>query len=357
MRSLLFPLARSTYGVLGLVLLILVGGWVAVDIAELGRHLVNKDLGLASELYGLRLPLLLHRIMPLALVLGLAVTLGQWATEKHLQTIEALGANPLTIPLIGVLLLAPVVGAWWQIGNDQIPTLNRQVNRLLYQNYGIGGAHYWNLHRPTGLVRNGSWLVRFRPQGPTQIRDLEGVKLSGGRVLERLSAAEVNLRESGWIAKNLARSLPVDDGVRTEHQTDATLPFLSSSEAIDHAIGFADEFRSKYLVTMAARAALAGSDPRPFRFEHWRRTSAAVLLLLTLLCAALVAARIAPNSSFNVVLTRATMMGAIYEVSSFLAAGLALVVAPGHEAWAAWLPVALVGLFTVFSAARLRRLR
>jgi lipopolysaccharide export LptBFGC system permease protein LptF len=357
MNRLLLPLARSTYGVLGIVLLILVGGWVVVDIAELGRHLVDKEASFALELYALRLPLLLHRIMPLALVLGLSVTLGQWATDKHLQTTESLGANPLAIPLIGVLLLTPVVFSWWQVGNDQIPTLNRQVNHMLYRNYGIGGAHYWNLHRPTGLVRNGSWLVRFRPEGPTKIRELEGVKLSGGRVLERLSAKEVHLAKTGWVASNLARSTPHKDGVQTNHQTDATLPFLSSSEAIDHAIGFADEFRSKYLVTMASRAALAGSDPRPFRFEHWRRTSAAILLLLTLVCGALVAARIAPNSSFNVVLARATMMGVIHEMASFLAAGLALVVPTGQEAWAAWLPVATIGLFTLYSGLRLRKLR
>lgn len=357
MRGLLGVLFRHLYGAVGLVILVLLTGWILVDLAELSRHIVRAGWHTVPPLYAIRTPVLLHRLMPLALIIGSALTVGIWSSDRHLQNAAALGMKPIHIPLLVVALLSPVAVIWGYAGANQIPPLHREQNRLLYQSYGIGGHHYGSFHQPSGLVVEQDWLVRFKPTGPTVIKDLEAVRLLRGKVLERVSADSASLGLGGWIASSVRISRRSGDSVESETIAETPLPFFQSSTSLDYAIGFPDEFKSAYLATMAERAASAGSDPRPFVFEREQRLSRVMLLLLMLLATGVITARIGPGASFNVVMARSTMMAVIYEVASFVGASLALVLPHGQEMIAAWIPVVLIVAVALRGIQRLERLR
>jgi lipopolysaccharide export LptBFGC system permease protein LptF len=357
MRRLIGALSSHLYGAVGLSILVLMTAWLLVDFAELSRHFGRAGWDTVIPLYTMRMPVLLHRLMPLALLIGTALTIGVWASDRHLQNAAALGLKPSHLPLLAVAILSPVVAIWGYAGTEQIPPLHREENRLLYDSYGIGGQHYGSFHKPTGLVVEKDWLVRFKPAGPTVIKNLEAVRLKDGKVLERVSAKEASLRVNGWIANDVMLSQRKGNEVESQNFDTTPLPFFRTSSSLDYAIGFPDEFQSAYLLTMAERAATAGSDPRPFIFERERRIARVMLLLLMLAATALICARIGPGGSFNVIMARATMMAAAYEVATFIGASLALVLPRGKEFAAAWIPVALVVAIALRGLQRLGRLR
>ena len=271
MSPLIRVLARHTYGAVGLAVLVLVTGWILVDLAELSRHIVRAGWHTVWPLYGYRIPVLLHRLIPLALIIGTALTVGFWASDRQLQSTAALGMKPAFLPLAVVAMLLPAVAIWGYSGANQIPPLHQEENRLLYTTYGIGGHHYGSFHQPSGLVLEKHWLVRFKPTGPTVIEHLEAVRLNKGRVLERVSAERAVLKVGGWVASGVRLSGWDNERVRSQHEDETRLPFFRTNTALDYAIGFPDEFKSAYLETMAERASSAGSDPRPFVYERERR--------------------------------------------------------------------------------------
>ena len=357
MNALVRKLASHLYGSIGLSILVLLSAWLMVDFAELSRHFGRVGWHTVMPLYTMRGPVLLHRLMPLALIIGTALTVGFWASGRHLENASSLSLRPNRLPLLAVAILSPVVAIWGYAGSENIPPLHREENRLLYTSYGIGGQHYGNFHKPSGLVVENDWLVRFKPTGPTVIKELEAVRLKDGKVLERVSAQRASLRVNGWIATDVRLSQRRGNTVESQTFEETPLPFFTTSSALDYAIGFPDEFKSAYLLTMAERAATAGSDPRPFIFERQSRISRIALLLLMLAATALICARIGPGGSFNVIMARATMMAAIYELATFIGASLALVLPRGKEFVAAWIPVALIFALTLRALQRLERLR
>ena len=123
MRPLRLTLARHLYGAVGLAILVLFCGWILVDIAELSRHIGRVGWHTVMPLYTMRAPVLLHRLMPLALVVGTALTVGFWASDRHLQNASALGLHPALLPLLAVVFLSPVVAIWGYAGSNQIPPL------------------------------------------------------------------------------------------------------------------------------------------------------------------------------------------------------------------------------------------
>ena len=110
MTPLIRVLARHTYGAVGLAVLILVTGWILVDLAELSRHIIRAGWHTIWPLYGYRIPVLLHRLIPLALIIGTALTVGFWASNRQLQSTAALGMKPAFLPLLVVAMLLPAVG-------------------------------------------------------------------------------------------------------------------------------------------------------------------------------------------------------------------------------------------------------
>ena len=350
-------LMSHLYGAVGLSMVVLLSAWLMVDFAELSRHFGRVGWHTVTPLYTMRGPVLLHRLIPLALVIGTALTIGFWASNRHLENAASLSLKPTRLPLLAVLLLTPVVAIWGYAGTETIPPMHREENRLLYTNYGIGGQHYGNFHKPSGLVLEDDWLVRFKPAGPTVIRELEAVRLEAGKVLERVSAREASLRVNGWIASDVRLSQRRGAEVESQVFDQTPLPFFQTHTALDYAIGFPDEFKSAYLQTMAERAETAGSDPRPFIFERQSRRARIALLLLMLAATALVCARIGPGGSFNAIMARATLMAVIFETLTFLGAFLAIVLPRGSELIAAWAPVALILGLTLRGLQRLERLR
>ena len=60
MRPLVVILARHLYGAVGLSILVLLSGWILVDIAELSRHIVRVGWHTVPPLYTMRAPVLLQ---------------------------------------------------------------------------------------------------------------------------------------------------------------------------------------------------------------------------------------------------------------------------------------------------------
>ena len=357
MSHLMSPLAKHLSTVLGVTLSILVSGWLVVDAAEMGRHMVEVEGAIAFELYRYRLPVFLHRLAPVAMVLAAGLTLGTWASRRYLQASAALGAEIHAPALVVTLLLSPLVLFWGWAGTHSIPRMHKQQNEILFEKFRIGGIHYWNLHQPTGLLLEPPWLVRFKPEGPTRIRDVEGVRLRRGEVLALVMAPIAERTGRDWIAPEITHSRFHKGKLIQRVRSHGALPFLDNGTSVSHALGFPEEFPSDELSEVAHRAKLAGSDPRAYDYEAWRRPSSVLLLLLTILSAAMIGARVPTGSGFNLILARSAMCAAIYEAIAFFGAALGLIIPRGREAIAAWLPVFILAIFASWASARLGRAR
>ncbi|MBM66766.1 MAG: hypothetical protein CMH55_11095 [Myxococcales bacterium] len=357
MTHLMIPLASHLTRVLTVTLLILISGWLVVDAAEMGRHMVEVDGAVIFDLYSYRLPVFLHRLTPVAMVLAAGLTLGTWASRRYLQASAALGAEIHAPALLVTLLLSPVAIFWGWAGTDAIPRMHKQQNEILFEKFRIGGIHYWNLHQPTGLLLEPPWLVRFKPEGPTRIRDVEGVRLRRGEVLGLVFAPTAERIGRDWIAPEITHSHYRKGKLIQRVRSNGTLPFLDTGMSVSHALGFPEEFGSDELSEVAHRAKLAGSDPRAYNYEAWRRPSSVLLLLLTMLTAAMIGARVPTGSGFNLILARSAMCAAFYEAFAFFGAALGLIIPRGREAIAAWLPIFLIAIFASWASARLGRAR
>ena len=124
MNRLIIPLAKHLITVLFVTLLILISGWLVVDAAEMGRHMVQVEGSIAFDLYRYRLPVFLHRLAPVAMVLAAGLTLGQWASRRYLQASAALGAEIHAPALLVTLLLSPAVLFWGWSGTESIPSMH-----------------------------------------------------------------------------------------------------------------------------------------------------------------------------------------------------------------------------------------
>jgi len=357
MSHLIAPLTSHLLRVLTVTLLILICGWLVVDAAEMGRHIVDVDGAVAFDLYRYRLPVFLHRLTPVAMVLAVGLTLGTWASRRYLQASAALGAEIHAPALLVTLLLSPAALLWGWAGTDTIPRMHKQQNEILFEKFRIGGIHYWNLHQPTGLLLEPPWLVRFKAEGPTRIRNVEGVRLRRGEVLALVKAPMAERTGRDWIAPEMTHSRYLKGKLVERVRSQGTLPFLDTGTSVSHALGFPEEFGSEELGDVARRAKLAGSDPRAYSYEAWRRPSSVLLLLLTMLTAAMIGSRVPTGSSFNLILARSAMCAAFYEAFAFFGAAMGLIIPRGREALAAWLPVFLVAIFASWASARLGRAR
>ncbi|MEC7750873.1 MAG: LptF/LptG family permease [Myxococcota bacterium] len=357
MNRLIIPLAKHLITVLFVTLLILISGWLVVDAAEMGRHMVQVEGSIAFDLYRYRLPVFLHRLAPVAMVLAAGLTLGQWASRRYLQASAALGAEIHAPALLVTLLLSPAVLFWGWSGTESIPSMHKRQNQILFKEFRIGGIHYWNLHKPTGLLLEPPWLVRFKPEGPTRIRDVEGVRLRRGEVLALVMAPIAERTGRDWIAPEITHSYYQKGKLVQKVRSRGTLPFLDTGTSVSHALGFPEEFPSHALLDVAHRAELAGSDPRAYDYEAWRRPASVLLLILTILAAAMIGSRVPTGSGFNLILARSAMCAAIYEAVAFFGAGLGLIIPRGREAIAAWLPVFILAIFASWAFARLGRAR
>ena len=87
-------LMSHLYGAVGLSMVVLLSAWLMVDFAELSRHFGRVGWHAVTPLYTMRGPVLLHRLIPLALVIG-QHSKKPLAADQSFRTIQQHARTPV----------------------------------------------------------------------------------------------------------------------------------------------------------------------------------------------------------------------------------------------------------------------
>ena len=142
--------ARSFFEMFALCFLGILVAYVAIDVLERVDRFVHYAPTLAeiARYYAARLPLLASRVVPIALLVGTAVTVALVASRGELVGMRACGI-PAWRGLLPILVISAVaVPASFLLNDRVIPHSNALADRI---NDLIKG-------RPLGTARDGSWF-------------------------------------------------------------------------------------------------------------------------------------------------------------------------------------------------------
>jgi lipopolysaccharide export system permease protein len=217
-RYLIRDFAQSVFATLVVLGLVSMGGLVADLLSEIARGKVPAGL-LLSQL-GLRLVNFLPILLPLALMLGLLLSLGRMYRDSEMPVLAAVGVGPgrllrpllrVVLPVIAVVALCSLWLGPWATRLSQ--TMIQQANRNLLVS-GLEAGRF------TELPGGGVVYVGAMSNDGTRYERMFVHKQDGGR-LDVTTARGGSLYNDG----EHARYLRLEDGFRVEGPDDGGLDF------------------------------------------------------------------------------------------------------------------------------------
>ena len=215
------------------VLFGIIGFATVIDLIDVGPELVSAPEGaLAAGLryFGLRLPIMLSELMPLAALLAGLLAVADLLRHRELIVVWSIGVRPLTI--LRMLLPAglALVAVKFAVDDLAVPHATSEL-RL----WGIGDYR----HRPTDAeaggfywLRSGQDIVRLSANAIAtgKVSDLSIFRRGADGILtERIDAASATDIPGGWRLHEVTRS-PVD-GRSVERFADSRLARAASTSS------------------------------------------------------------------------------------------------------------------------------
>ncbi|MEK0084664.1 LptF/LptG family permease [Benzoatithermus flavus] len=326
------------------VLFGIVGFAAVIDLIDVGAELVKMEGGGLSaglRYFGLRLPIMLSELMPIAALIAGLLTVADLLRHRELVVIWSSGIRPLAI----LRMLLPVglvlVGAKFAIDDFALPRATMELRIWGIGEYrrrpgeGQEGEFYW--------VRSGDDIVQLSAPAAVvgKVEDITIYRRDPQGILtERLQAASATPIEHGWRLLDVTRSVV---GAHTiERLPSFDWPGVIDLARIKLLARPPRELALSQLWDIARRGGYGLRAPEPYRtWLHERIASAFVPMLLMMLGFALVR-RFSRTASIAPVFMTAVGIGFTLIIMSGVASALGEVgvLAP---ALAAWGPPLLLG--------------
>lgn len=328
-------------GVFGLVLL--------VDYIELMRRSAgeaNASAMLAAGISVTRVPQIMERIMPFAVLIGAMLCYLNLSRRLELVVARSAGMSAwqFVAPAVVVALLLGAVAT--AVYNPVAALLQEQSKRLEDRAFNTGQS---SSLQATGT---GFWVRQKSPDGQSIINAVssadQGVRLGGvtvfmydqgGRFVERVEAKIAMLDDGFWRLIE-ARRYPVDapPARLAEHtiRTNLTLAQVRESFATPDTVSFWD---LPFFIEMAERAGLAAAG---YRLQYQKLISRPALLASMVLVAAAFSLRFFRFGGVQKMVLSGVVAGFMLYVLSKITEDLSKAELL-HPAAAAWLPV-LIGV-------------
>jgi LPS export ABC transporter permease LptG len=192
------------------VLFGIIGFATVIDLIDVGPELVRAPEGAVAaglRYFGLRLPIMLSELMPLAALLASLLAVADLLRHRELIVVWSIGVRPLSI--LRMLLPAGLALVAVKFAVDDL-ALPRATGEL--RAWGIGDYR----HRPTDAeasgyywLRSGNDIVRLSANAIAagKVLDISIFRRDGdGLLTERIDAASASDSASGWLLQNVTRS-------------------------------------------------------------------------------------------------------------------------------------------------------
>lgn len=342
------------FGVRFLVVLFgIIGFATIIDLIDVGPELVRSPEGaLAAGLryFGLRLPIMLSELMPLAALLAGLLAVADLLRHRELIVIWSIGVRPLS--LLRMLLPAglALVAVKFAVDDLALPHATSEL-RL----WGIGDYR----HRPTDAeaggfywLRSGQDIVRLSANAITvgEVSDISIFRRDAAGILtERIDAASATNRNGHWILNDVTRSRVADRSL--ERFPELEWPGSIDVQRIQLLARPPRELGLGQLqdIVAAGGYGLRASEPY-LTWLHQRIAGAFVPMFLMMLAFALVR-RFSRTSSIAPVFMTAVAIGFTLLISSGVASALGEV-GLIRPVLAGWAPPLILGLIVLGLATR-----
>lgn len=325
--------------------------YLVFDLVEVYRFLDEAGGGLTLTLRYLadRSAGALWHVLPGAVLVGLALSLGALARRGELTALYAAGMGPgrLLPPLLLVAALGS--GIAWGVAESWMPEANQRIDRLFAAALRRDGAP----EAREAWIRVGPHFVHLGEPGPTldELRQVTLVEMASGfRPARRIDAARMRWRQGRWILEDVTLRA-FDPPAAPRHEREVAAPIDLAPERLRAGMGRPDLLPTAEIAELLAWKRREGHDTAALEAALAERRSWPLLPFLFALVAAPVGLRRLRAAGAVVALGRAILIGAAFAAVAFAAQTLARaeVLTP---ALAGWLPTALLGAVGLSLCAR-----
>jgi len=226
--------------------------------------------------FSCKLPLIITQVIPLAVLLGVFLTVGEFSRHNELTAMRA-GGMSLThigLPLLGVgffiSFIILVTGEW-------VVPLTSHVSNQVYDIELATAGNRPIMSRDKLWLRDGDAIVNIRLALPDQ-KLLQGVTIQEideqYRPLQRLDADKATFQDNGWMGEKVTVTrFDAESGEITgvTQQTTTLLPLSKTPEEFNAAVDRKEEMNIADLTRLAKKVRAEGYDPTRYLIDRQGR--------------------------------------------------------------------------------------
>src|SRR5690606_36929594 len=220
-------LARQVIGASLLVALLLVALSAFLQLlAQLDALTGDYGLLQAFQFVLLSMPQQLYEMLPMAVLLGALIGLGQLASANELTVMRAAGVSVLRVArgaLLGGAIIAVaafLVGEFVAPSAEQYARSMKNIARTQRVSW-LGASGVW--------ARDGNRFVNVRQMlREDELRDVFVYRLDDDGLRSMLVAEEARIGDDGWQLRDIAITEFTADGIKTQHVKEASWETLLS---------------------------------------------------------------------------------------------------------------------------------
>jgi lipopolysaccharide export system permease protein len=266
------------------------GLYLLIEFFEKADNFARKHAVLSQYLvYFLgTIPMIVTQIIPLAVLMGVFMTIG---TLSHSNELTAMRAGGMSLPRITLplLVMGLIISLTVLAANEWlVPITTREANRVY--RFDVEKEQQLTITRDKVWLKDGNALVNIRLVIPGQ-NLLQGISIqelyANGRPASRIDATRATYSAGTWHGENVtttrfsATSGEVVDVVKS---ATAALPLTKNPKDFSAISERNDEMTISFLAYMAQRVKNEGYDPTRYRVDmHGRLATPFASLIMAIL--------------------------------------------------------------------------
>lgn len=235
-----------------------------------------------------RIPMIVTQIVPLAVLMGVFMTIGTLSHNNELTAMRAggLSLSRISLPLLTmglIISLAVLASNEWLV-----PITNREANRIY--RFDLEKVQQLTRTRDKVWLKDGNALVNIRMVIPSQ-NLLQGISIQdlyeNGRPATRIDAARATYTAGTWQGENVTIShfsATTGEVIDVTQSATAPLPLSKSPQDFNAISELNEEMTISALAHMAQRVKEEGYDPTRYRVDlHGRLATPFASLIMAFL--------------------------------------------------------------------------
>ncbi|BCR05470.1 LPS export ABC transporter permease LptG [Desulfuromonas versatilis] len=344
----------STYGrIFLLALAAFVGIYLLVDFFEKVDNFISHQARPSLYLlyFSNKIPLIVAQVTPLAVLMGVFLTLGGFSSSNELTAMRAGGLSLVRIsaPLLGAALLTTL--AVMAVNEYVVPLSVKKTNHILRTE--VKGKSDLALTKDRVWFREGQAIINVRQALPAS-QALQGVSIfdldENFRLKKRVSAASAIFQNGTWTLENVTERR-FEPGNGGQHGLDKlpSRPLVLSKTPEDFQVTTEknEELGFRQLRELAGRLKAEGYDNTRYLVDMHSRLATPFACLIMAFLGIPFALQKGRGASLAMGVTISVAIGIAYFIlqATLLAFGYSNILPPLIAAWSANLLFALLGFW------------